>query len=308
MSFEINNGVWPTLITAFTPDGDLDIAANRSIIRRAMDMGASGVFAVCQSSEMFFLSMDEKVTLANIAIEETAGRASVVVSGHTADTIDGQLEEISELVQLKPDVYVLVTNRLDINNEGFDAFTGNLKRILEAFPDVSFGLYECPFPKIRLLSDEELKWCCDSGRILFLKDVSCNAEIEARRATIARGSALKLFNANTETLLASLRSGYNGYNGVMGNMHIDIYRWLYTHPYHELAQPVQEWLTERAFIETPAYPIIAKYYLQLKGYPISVYTRSKDMSLLDGIQEKRVAELINSETRMRTMLGLPAQR
>lgn len=307
MSFGINNGAWPTLITAFTPDGNLDIAANRIIIRRALDMGASGVFAVCQSSEMFFLSMDEKVALAKIAIEETAGKASVAVSGHTADTIDGQLEEISELVRLKPDVYVLVTNRLDVNNEGYSVFTGNLKRILDAFPDVAFGLYECPFPKLRLLSDKELKWCCDSGRIIFLKDVSCSAEIEAGRAIIARGSALKLFNANTETLLSSLRSGYDGYNGVMGNMHIDIYRWLYTHKEHELAETVQKWLTEKSFLEKPAYPMIAKYYLQLKGYPISRYTRSKDMSLMDGIQEKRAAELIDSEAQMRTMLNLPAQ-
>ncbi len=307
MSFEINNGVWPTLIAAFTPAGDLDIAANRIIVRRALDMGASGVFAVCQSSEMFFLSMDEKVALAKIAIEETAGRASVAVSGHTADTIDGQLAEISELACLKPDVYVLVTNRLDIHNEGFDAFTGNLKRILDAFPDVTFGLYECPFPNLRLLSDRELKWCCDSGRIIFLKDVSCNAEIEARRAIIARGSALKLFNANTETLLSSLRSGYNGYNGVMGNMHIDIYRWLYAHLDHELAETVQKWLTEKSFLEKPAYPMIAKYYLQLKGYPVSNYTRSKDMSLLDEIQKRRAAELIDSEAQMRTMLDLPAQ-
>ena len=148
MSYEINNGVWPTLITAFTSDGKLDIAANRIIVKRALDMGASGVFAVCQSSEMFFLSMDEKITLAKIAIEEATGRASVVISGHTADTIDDQLEEISELVRLKPDVYVLVTNRLDKNNEGFDVFISNLKRILDTFPDVEFGLYECPFPKM----------------------------------------------------------------------------------------------------------------------------------------------------------------
>ena len=308
MSYGINNGVWPTLITAFTSDGKLDIAANRIILKRALDMGASGVFAVCQSSEMFFLSMDEKITLAKIAIEEATGRASVVISGHTADTIDDQLEEISELVRLKPDVYVLVTNRLDKNNEGFDVFISNLKRILDTFPDVAFGLYECPFPNLRLLSNEELKWCCDSGRIIFLKDVSCNAAIEAGRAKIVKGSALKLFNANTETLLASLHNGYNGYNGVMGNLHIDIYRWLYANPDHELAQMVQEWLTEKSHLEIPAYPMVAKYYLQLKGYPISSYTRSKDMSLLDRIQERRVANLIDSEAQMRTILGLPTQR
>lgn len=307
MRREINNGVWPTLITAFTPDGNLDIGANRTIVRRALDMGAGGVFAVCQSSEMFFLSTDEKAALARIAIEETAGRASVVVSGHTAGTVEEQMEEISELVRLKLDAYVLVTNRLDINDEGSDAFTGNLKRILDAFPDVAFGLYECPYPKRRLLSDEELKWCCDSGRILFLKDVSCDAEIEARRAKIAKGSTLKLFNANTETLLASLRSGYDGYNGVMGNLHIDIYRWLYTHPDHELAETVQKWLTEKSLIEVPAYPMVAKYYLQLKGYPVSIYTRSKDMSLLDEIQKRRVTELIDSETQMRAMLDLASQ-
>ena len=53
--------------------------------------------------------------------------------------------------------------------------------------------------------------------------------------------------------------------------------------------------------------MVAKYYLQLKGYPVNIYTRSKDMSLLDGIQERRVAELIDSETQMRTILNLPVQ-
>ena len=210
-------GVWPTMIAAFDEAGKLDLDANRAITEYLIGKGSDGLFAVCQSSEMFMLSTEEKVTLAKTVVEAAKNRVPVIASGHTSDAIEDQIAELKAVSETGADAVVLVSNRLAGVNDGSEVFISNLKRILEALPGVEFGIYECPYPFLRLLSDEELKWCAESGRIVFLKDVSCNLEIETRRVKIVEGTALKLFNANTETLFGSLREGYHGYSGVMGN-------------------------------------------------------------------------------------------
>ncbi len=306
MGFHINAGVWPTEITLFNADGSIDYAANREFVARLLHMGCDGVFAICQSSEMFFLNIEEKVKLAKAVNDAVKGKASIVVSGHTADSLEQQIHDLKRMEDVGADALVLVSNRLVLENDS--DFIKNTEAILNALPDSNFGFYECPYPFLRLLSDEELKWCADSGRIKFLKDVSCNKEIESRRVNIVKGSELKLFNANTQTLLHSLREGYYGYNGVMGNFHIDIYKWLFQNIHHEKAEYVQQWLSQTCEIEKYLYPVCCKYYLQLKGYPFSIHTRSKNASDLTLETKKMVADLICQETELRQELGLAVQQ
>ncbi len=304
MEFKMNYGVWPTMITLFNKDGSLDLDANKEFANRLIEMGSGGIFAVCQSSEMFFLNIEEKLALAKAVKEVTDGRASLVISGHTADTLDEQIADMKKMAEVGADALVLVTNRLASVNEGFDVFTKNTQAILDAIPNVMFGLYECPYPELRLLTDEEIEWCAKTGRIRFLKDVSCNEEVESRRIKIVEGSPLKLYNANTQTLLHSLREGYDGYNGVMGNFHIDIYKWLYENINDDRAVEVQAWLTKTCELEKTLYPTIVKYYLQLKGYNVDVFTRSKDVTLLTDSIKEQVCLLLKEEVALRLKLGL----
>ena len=61
---EIKNGVWPVMITPFTEDNKIDYTAVQGIIDWYADHQVTGIFAVCQSSEMFFLSKEERYELA----------------------------------------------------------------------------------------------------------------------------------------------------------------------------------------------------------------------------------------------------
>lgn len=304
MEFKMNYGVWPTMITIFDKDGALDVEANKAVAKRLVKMGSDGIFAVCQSSEMFFLTIEEKVALAK-AVKETIGNtASLVVSGHTADTLEEQISDMKKMAEVGADALVLVTNRLAGIEDGFETFKKNTQAILDAIPEVVFGLYECPYPFLRLLSDEEVEWCAKNGRIRFLKDVSCNKDIETKRVEIAKGTVLKLYNANTQTLLHSLHTGYDGYNGVMGNFHIDIYKWLYNNQHDVRAEKIQEWLYNASKIEENGYPTIVKYYLQLKGYNVDIYTRSKSIDLLTDAVKDDVCKLLKEEVAVRLELGL----
>lgn len=300
------SGVWPTMIAAFDENAAIDFEANKAITNYLINKGSDGLFAVCQSSEMFMLSTEEKVALATCVVKAAEGRVPVIASGHTSERIEDQIEELQAISKTGVDAVVLVSNRLAKEDESSTVFLQNLNTIMQAIPDVNFGIYECPYPYRRLLTDEELKWCAQSGRIVFLKDVSCDLEIEKRRVEIVKGTDLKLFNANTETLLGSLIAGYDGYNGVMGNFHIDLYKWLFEHFNTQLAlaENLQKQLTRESVIENYGYPINAKYHMQKEGVQMTLASRRLKQDAFTPAFENKVDALMAWELEMRKQLNL----
>ncbi len=300
------HGCWPTMITPFTEENKIDYKAVEQLTNWFIDRGSHGIFAVCQSSEMFFLSREEKLDLAKAVVDAAAGRIKVIASGHTADDHSQQIDELGAMAETGVDAVVLVSNRLAKADEGADVFNRNAEDIFDQLSDVTFGLYECPYPYLRLLDDEFLRWAAKEDKLVFLKDVSCSLEIERRRVELVKGTNLALFNANTATLLDSWMAGYHGYNGVMANFHIDIYRWLYDHwrEDEEMARRVSDFLTVTAVTEARAYPVNAKYHLDQTEIPMSLVTRSKPVSLLNENARHEIHSLIRMERAMRDELGL----
>ncbi len=83
---------------------------------------------------------------------------------------------------------------------------------------------------------------------------------------------MKLYNANAQTLLESLRNGAAGYCGVMCNFHPDLYVRLCAswESEPETAEEIQSFLGTAAFTESLAYPVTAKYHLrEIAGLPLS---------------------------------------
>lgn len=301
------SGCWPTMITPFTPDNKIDYAAVDAMVEWYIRRGSDGIFAVCQSSEMFFLSEKEKIELASHIVDKVDGRIKVIASGHTANSISQQIDQLGRMAETKVDAVVLVSNRLAGKDEGEDVFRKNAETIFSQLPEVTFGLYECPYPYLRLLTTGFLQESARNGNLIFLKDVSCSLPVLKERIAAIQGSPLAIFNANTSTLLDSLIMGADGYNGVMANYHIDIYKWLYQHfkEQPEKAREVSDFLTLTAVIEARAYPISAKYHFNATEIPMTTITRSKDVSLLNENATHEVESLIRAEKKMRRDLGLP---
>lgn len=303
---ETYNGCWPTMITPFTENNKVDFPAVQALTDWYIDRGCDGIFAVCQSSEMFFLSEQEKLDIAKAVVDAADGRVKVIASGHTSDDHQKQIQELGAMAETGVNAVVLVSNRLAQQQEGSEVFNANAQDIFAQLPSVTFGLYECPYPYLRLLDDQFLAWAAKEDKLVFLKDVSCSLEIEKRRAQLVKGTKLALFNANTATLLDSWYAGYDGYNGVMANFHIDIYKWMYEHfaSEPELARKVSDFLTVAAVSEVRAYPVNAKYHYDLTGTPMSLVTRSRSVSLLNENARLEISSLIRMEQEMRTLLGL----
>lgn len=290
---QIRKGVYPTMITPYTEDGEIDYAAVRRLTEWYIEKGCTGIFAVCQSSEMAFLSLAERVKLAATVTETANGRVSVVASGHCAETLSGQAKEVREIAATGVDAFVLISNRLDLHGDGDDVWIENAARLLDKTGDVPLGIYECPKPYKRLLTPRILDWCLETKRFLFFKDTCCDPTLLDARLAQLRGSDLLLFNANAQTLLYSLERGAAGYSGIMANFHPDLFARLCAHFAEdaEKTKRLSALLGMMAWTESPAYPCTAKWYLNAHGVPMNTAARSADEKLLTSYQKLTVEQM-----------------
>lgn len=284
MKSRIAEGIWPTMITPFRKDKSIDYNALNVLVDWYIDNGADGLFAVCQSSEMFFLTLEERIELAEAVIDYTGGRCPVIASGHVSSSSADQITEIKEIAKTGVDAVVLVPNRLSEKSESESIWFTNLEKILDNIPeDIPLGLYECPYPYKKLLSDSMLKKIADMDRFFFLKDTASDLSILRRRSNIVKNSNLKLYNANSATFLSSLNKGYAGFSGVMANFHPSLYKWVWENSsvYKHTSLLIQSFLSTASLIELRAYPANAKLYLQKEGIPMEITCRVDSESKLD---------------------------
>jgi len=276
-----------TMITPYHADGNIDYETACKYVDWYYENGIDGIFAVCQSSEIFFLSLEERVELNRRVYEhakklENAGNRKFVVvsSGHVSDTLEEQARELNAIYESGTDALILITNRLDPNNDGDDTFIANAEKLIAQLPkDAKLGLYECPHPYKRLVTPRILDWCLSTDRFYYMKDTCCDADLIAQRCKLLSGSHFKLLNANCQTLLETMRNGCDGYCGIMCNFHPQLYAWLGNNfeSEPELADRVQSVIGTFGFIEVGLpYPLTAKYHMNLCGLKTENLARNRN--------------------------------
>ena len=255
MKKTIAGGVWPVMITPFTEDNKIDYDAVLRIIEWYDKNGVDGIFAVCQSSEMFELSPQERVELAKFIINNTPKHMGVIASGHCAEKVEDQIREAQTVIDAGVDAYVFISNQFAKENE-------------------------------------LLKWCAETEKFAFLKDTCCDLDQLEAKCKAVEGTGLKIFNANAATLLRSMEMGCAGYSGVMANFHPDLYVWLCKNykEQPEKAQELMNFLGAASMVECQVYPVNSKYHMNLVGVPMTLQSRRQDYKLLTGSKKLEIEE------------------
>lgn len=300
---EGSKGIYPTMLTPFQKDGKVDFEGVKRLTEWYWKKGCDGIFAVCQSSEVFYLTLEERVNIARTVVETAKELAmkdksrppmTIVASGHVSDDFAGQVKELNEMSETGIDALILITNRLDRENKSEEVWIAEMMSLIGELPsDIPLGLYECPKPYKRLLGEKMIGACLETERFSFIKDTCCDLSVIQSRCNMLRGSGLMLFNANAQTFLASLRCGADGYCGIMANFHPGLYKWLYeNYTCSAMAEDIQAFLGLAAFTECLAYPATAKYYLnEYEGIAIGPYSRSVDCRLVTDYQKNCLAQM-----------------
>lgn len=297
----LSGGIYPTMITPMR-DGKIDETGVRNLVDWYADAGCQGIFAVCQSSEMWYLSLEERVELAKMVVDQNRGRMCIVASGHCGDSIEEQAAEANAISQTGIDAFVLVSNRLDPHNDGDDVWISNAEKLLAKIDSsIPLGIYECPIPYKRLLTPRIIDWCVKTGRFRFIKDTCCDPELLTQRIEQLKETGFLLFNANGQTLLHSLRAGCSGYSGIMANFHPDLLVWIYENfeKEPERVESVFNILSMMAFTESPAYPCTAKHYLNMAGVSMTTESRSCDPKRLTAYQKLIVSQMYDLNEQLR---------
>ena len=295
-------GVFPTMITPYKKDGSVDYQGVETLVQWYWDRGCDGIFAVCQSSEILFLTLEERVKIGKTVVEKVKALAEkdktrkamkIVVSGHISDSLEEQVEELNAMSGVGADALILISNRLDIANTSDEKWIEDLQNLIEKLPkDMPLGVYECPKPYKRLLSKKMLEACKATGRFAFIKDTCCDADMIKERIEILKDSDIGLYNANAQTLLETLRAGADGYCGVMANFHPEIYKWLFDNADTKQAEEVQAFVCMSSFTESLAYPATAKYYLkEYENIDIEPISRVVDYKLITPYQKSCLAQM-----------------
>ncbi len=270
-------GIWPVVLTPFCEDGSIDFCGYDALLDYYYANNAAGLFAVCLSSELYQLSAEEKIALAERAVKRMNGRIPVVVSGGFGDSPQEKIDSIKRMAATGADAVVIPVGLLCGREESEETLAANFASVLAATGEIRLGLYECPLPYHRLLSPECLGRLVRSAgnRLVFLKDTCCDAAVIRRKLAAAAGSSLGFYNANLFTLLESLRDGAAGYCGTSANY--------YPAQLAELCaifreDPVRAEEMQRFFnliqrhveFKYPRYP---KMLMRLQGVPIGNFCR-----------------------------------
>ena len=302
-----------TMITPYNADGRVDYQLAEQYVNWYHACGMDGIFSICQSSEIFWLSLEERIELNRRVyacakkLERAHGKPfRVISSGHISDTLEEQARELNAVWESGTDALILITNRLDVNREGDDAFIRHGEQLLERLPaEAKLGLYECPYPYKRLVTPRILEWCSKTGRFFYMKDTCCDAEEMARRCRQLEGSHLRLYNANCQTLLESVRNGAAGYCGIMCNFHPKLYSWMANHLEDPMAEVVQGVLGTFGFTEIGLpYPLTAKYHMCLRGMETENYARNRDSAELTTYAQSCMRQMKTATDYLEHVLGI----
>ena len=317
MKISINKGAYPTMITPYNENRTVDYGAVKALTEWYWKMGCDGIFASCQSSEIWFLGEDDRVKLAKVVKDKADALArcdksrrpmTIVASGHVSDGFDDQVRELTRVAETGADAVILITNRMDIPNTSDENWIADCEKLIGKLPvETKLGLYECPSPYKRLLTPAMLNWAVSTDRFRFIKDTCCDADEIERRMKILAGTDLLLFNANAQTLLPCLKAGGAGYCGVMANFHPGLYVWLCENWSREpeLAQETADTLSLLAFTESLAYPITAKYHQDaLEGVKMSLYAKSRNSADFRPYDRLCVEQMNRAAHRLAAKLGM----
>jgi 4-hydroxy-tetrahydrodipicolinate synthase len=263
------------MLTPFQDDGALDLPGLDALVDWYLDAGSAGLFTVALSGEMYEMSDDERLTVARRVVRRAAGRAPVVASATFGGALERQADFMKRMAETGVAAVVILPCQLVAADEDDAILQRQLERLMALTDPLPLGVYECPRPYHRLFTPELLAWVAQSGRFLYFKDTCRDIAVIRAKLAAMEDTGLGLFNAHTQSALASLQAGAAGISPIAGNYYAALYTWLCQHYASQpaLAAELQAGLTEMEPIASHKYPTAAKLYLARLGVPITSFCR-----------------------------------
>ncbi len=307
MQHSLPQGFIPVMLTPFKENGEIDFDGLTQLTELYLGAGAAGLFANCLSSEMYELTEDERLAITQHVVNVANGRVPVVATGTFGGAITEQAEFAKKIYATGIQAVIVITSLIANEDESDEVFMARMHELLELTPGVIYGLYECPVPYKRLITAENLGELAATGRVIYHKDTSLDLENVKAKIAATQGQVFGVYDAYMEHAVASLRAGSAGLSCIQGNFFPEMIVWLCNNVNNPEAQAgvqqIQDLLIQTMPVIHYAYPTVAKYYLQKRGFPISLYTRRKVEACTEEVKAE-VDELFEMVNALSRQLGI----
>jgi 4-hydroxy-tetrahydrodipicolinate synthase len=282
-------GFIPVMLTPFLESGAVDYDGLRALTEFYLEVGSAGLFANCLSSEMYELSEEERLEVTRTVVDQVAGRVPVVATGTFGGPIAEQAEFVKRIYNTGIQAVIIISGLIADESESDDIFIERSKELISLTDNIPLGFYECPVPYKRLINSNVLGELVKTGRIIYHKDTCLDLDEVKRRIQVADGFQFGLYDAYMANAVASLKAGAAGLSCIQGNIYPELVVWICKHfndpAKQDDVQRVQQFFIDCMDIVHAAYPTIAKYSLQKRGFPIAITTRRDVGELTNELME-----------------------
>lgn len=278
---KLPGGFWPVMMTPFNEDLSIDYQGLKRLIRWYEDSGSTGLFANCGSSEMYNLSDQERIDLTKFVVENT--KLPVVSTGTFSNEVTKNADFVKKIYDTGVKAVVLIPSVMVEKGKNDAALLNSFEGIMNQTGNIPLGIYECPSPYKRQISPEMLDQLQKTGRYLYFKDTTCDADLVDKKIDIASSSDLGIYNAHSPDVLQSIQHGGAGISCIAGNYYPELFSYLWqngrTKEVSESVKKVNDFVLANKSVIGKKYSIGAKYFMNLRGLGLTTNSRNKTLPL-----------------------------
>ena len=200
---ENKDGIYSLMLTPFFEDRSIDYNTYEEYAEWQVSQGVAHLFAVCGSSEMTQLTLEERLKLAELTVKHK-GNTTVVATANLEKTKEENLEEIKKMEQTGVDGIVLTTKGYGEDEETLIPYI----RELASSTELPVFMYEFPGFQPHLISGKAYGELTKDGLIWGIKDTTCRLDMIQDKIDNKNDSTI--IQANMPYLFDSYVAGARG--------------------------------------------------------------------------------------------------
>jgi 4-hydroxy-tetrahydrodipicolinate synthase len=268
----------PVMITPFTSDLKIDYKALSALTDHYLASGAKGLFANCLSSEMYYLSDEERLSLVKHVVKHVNGAVPIVATGSFGNNTRGQADFATRMHQTGVNGVIVITSHFATKEESDATMMANLDKFLALTEGIPLGTYECPSPYKRILTPETFKYLVDTKRFIYHKDTTLDPAKIKVKLDLCAGTPLQFYDAHAPNGVFSLRNGATGLSCIAGNCYPEAFAWLCANVNDASKATDVEWLQQEITrldnVISNGYSLSARYILNKSGLKLQMTSRA----------------------------------
>ena len=197
-------GIFSLMLTPYNEDKTIDWATYEEYCDWQVEQGVEHLFAVCGSSEMANLTLEERLKLATLTAKHK-GDTTIVATANMEPSWFAQVEEVKRMSQTGVDGIVFTTKGMGGHDE--DRLVSYIGELCQ-YTDLPVFMYEFPGLSPHIISGNAYGRLVKECGIMGIKDTTCT--MEGIGAQLEQKGDSRIIPATMPVLFEAYKAGARG--------------------------------------------------------------------------------------------------